>query len=99
LKLSRLSTLSLGLCAILAAACNGYTGRPELLARQGRDREQHERRAQAPVNKLAFLFLLLMAACCSSPKMPTGPSPEYEEPARPSWLEAGAPVPQDAGAD
>jgi hypothetical protein len=29
---------------------------------------------------------------CGSPKMPTGPAPEYEDPPAPSWLE-------DAGTD
>ena len=39
---------------------------------------------------LASLLLCSVLTACPSPKMPTGPSPEYEDPPKPSWLEAGA---------
>lgn len=29
-------------------------------------------------------------AACPAPKMPTGPSPEYEDPPAPSWLDGGS---------
>jgi hypothetical protein len=44
----------------------------------------------------ALLAIALAGYGCGSPKMPTGPAPEYEDPPAPSWLkdagtEAGAP--------
>jgi hypothetical protein len=39
---------------------------------------------------LAGLPLVLMA--CPRPEMPKGPAPEYEPPARPSWLVQDAAV-------
>ncbi len=32
----------------------------------------------------------LLISACPGAKMPTGPSPEYEQPPAPSWLEAGS---------
>lgn len=31
---------------------------------------------------------------CPSPRAPTGPGPDYEEPPVPSWLDASAPEPE-----
>jgi hypothetical protein len=45
--------------------------------------------------RLALLFCLVASAlllACPTPKLPTGPAPEYEDPPPPSWLEAGAPA-------
>ena len=45
------------------------------------------------MTKLTLSLLVICGAtlmACPSPKMPTGPSPEYEDPPKPSWLEAGA---------
>ena len=40
-----------------------------------------------------FLGMLAAAGGCSStPKMPTGPAPEYEEPPAPSWVKDASPA-------
>jgi hypothetical protein len=44
-------------------------------------------RVRAAVGSL--LALAASASCSSTPKMPSGPPPEYEEPPRPSWLKEG----------
>ena len=36
--------------------------------------------------------LAFAMAGCPTPRSPKGPPPEYEEPAAPTWLEAGAPA-------
>ncbi len=51
-----------------------------------------------PLTFATSAVLGALVSACPSPRMPTGPAPEYEEPPRPSWLEAGAPVPTAATA-
>jgi hypothetical protein len=38
---------------------------------------------------LSIVAGLGLAACSGTPKLPTGPSPEYEDPPAPSWLKDG----------
>jgi hypothetical protein len=51
-----------------------------------------------PVVAGAGLLVALGLTACPTPPSPKGPSPEYEDPPAPSWLEGGAPtVARDAG--
>ncbi len=52
-----------------------------------------------PVTFASSAVLAALLSACPSPRMPTGPAPEYEEPPRPSWLEAGAPAPAAGSAN
>jgi hypothetical protein len=62
---------------------------------------------QGLLQKLGFFAtagLFWAASACGTPKMPSGPPPEYEDPAPPSWMNkpagsaAPAPAPSPAPA-
>lgn len=52
------------------------------------------------MSRRALGVVLAVAAVggCPSPKMPSGPPPEYEDPPAPSWYDAGGGA-AEAGAD